>query len=205
MNIDEYCRRLLLGTTLEEKLLSEDVSLNSFKKTDSLPKIPGRPAELSFDLKGTVKLPSMHQLEDTRNRGFLLHFFLNHELLALEIMAMVILKFPELPDSFKRSLLKTMRDEQKHASLYIKSMKEFGVEPGQMPVNRFFWDCFKDIDDPMKFITGMSLTFEQANLDFSKHYAKLFRQVGDDASASVLEKIYQDEIGHVGHGVKCWG
>ena len=144
----------------------------------------------------------MHQLEDTRNRGFLLHFFLNHELLALEIMAMVILKFPELPDSFKRSLLKTMRDEQKHASLYIKSMKEFGVEPGQMPVNRFFWDCFKDIDDPLKFITGMSLTFEQANLDFSLYYKEAFEKIGDESTAAVLDEVYQDEISHVSNGLK---
>jgi Protein of unknown function (DUF455) len=54
---------------------------------------------------------------------------------------------------------------------------------------------------PLDFVTRLNLTFEQANLDFSKHYATLFRQVGDTATAAVLEKIHLDEIGHVGHGL----
>jgi len=44
--------------------------------------------------------------------------------------------------------------------------------------------------------------FEQANLDYSLHYGRLFREVGDTGTAAVLDKIYQDEIGHVGHGLK---
>ncbi|MFT5905244.1 MAG: hypothetical protein ACI9E1_000838 [Cryomorphaceae bacterium] len=46
------------------------------------------------------------------------------------------------------------------------------------------------------------MVFEQANLDYSLHYGRLFREVGDTGTAAVLEKIYQDEIGHVDHGLK---
>ena len=202
MTIEEYCQQILLGESLEDKLLQSDVSLNPYKALKKMPHFPGRSPELSFGIKKSMALPSVHQLEHRKNRGLLLHFFLNHELLALEIMALVLLKFPELPDSYKRSLLKTMQDEQKHASLYINSMKEFGVQPGDMPVNSFFWDCFKNITDPMEFITGMSLTFEQANLDFSLYYKNAFETIGDLSTAAVLDEVYQDEITHVSHGLK---
>ena len=136
-NIDEYCEKILFSESLEDKLSFEKVSLNKYSSLTKCPEVPGRPQELIFGKKGAVKLPSIHQLDNVRNCGLLLHFFLNHELLALEIMALVLLKFPELPNSFKRSLLKTMADEQKHASSYIRCMNEFGVECGEMSVNSF--------------------------------------------------------------------
>ena len=81
-------------------------------------------------------------------------------------------------------------------------MKDCGIDFGELPLNNYFWRLIAPMETPMDFVTRLNLTFEQANLDFSKHYAGLFRQVGDTATAGVLEKIYQDEIGHVGHGVK---
>ena len=53
----------------------------------------------------------------------------------------------------------------------------------------------------MDFVSRLSLTFEQANLDYSQHFAKVFRRIGDDATASILQQIYEDEIGHVQHGL----
>jgi len=69
-------------------------------------------------------------------------------------------------------------------------------------VNDHFWRIVAPMETPLDFVTRLNLTFEQANLDFSKHYAGLFREVGDAATAAVLEKIHLDEIGHVGHGLK---
>ena len=54
---------------------------------------------------------------------------------------------------------------------------------------------------PMDYVTGMSLTFEQANLDYSCHYIKLMKTVGDQSTESLLKKVYEDEIGHVKYGV----
>ncbi|HEX5790448.1 MAG TPA: DUF455 family protein, partial [Luteolibacter sp.] len=95
-----------------------------------------------------------------------------------------------------------MREEQMHTLMYLRRMKECGIHFGELPLNDYFWRLVSPMASPMEFVTRLNLTFEQANLDFSCHYAKLFRQVGDSATAGVLEKIYQDEIGHVGHGVK---
>ncbi len=58
------------------------------------------------------------------------------------------------------------------------------------------------MEDPLDYVTRLSLTFEQANLDYSREYGKIFDTVGDSATAKIMDKIYHDEIGHVGFGLK---
>src|SRR6185503_19022861 len=58
------------------------------------------------------------------------------------------------------------------------------------------------MENPMDYVAGLSLTFEQANLDFARHFARGFAAIGDTGSAELLERIYRDEIGHVAYGLK---
>lgn len=204
MRIDEYASRILLGDCLEEKLLGAPPALDfSPMRTGSWDiEQPGRPLGLGFSSKGTRRaFPTAKQLERPSERGVVLHFFANHELLALEIMALALLRFPDAPLSFRQGLVATMQEEQEHLGLYISRMAELGVQLGDVPVNRFFWDCLKDMTSPLDFVSGMSLTFEQANLDFALHYRRLFAGLEDARTAALLEKVYEDEIGHVKHGV----
>ena len=60
------------------------------------PKFPSRPSNLIFTEGHTnqkVSFPNIPELEKEMGRGVLLHFFANHELLALELMALFLLKF----------------------------------------------------------------------------------------------------------------
>jgi uncharacterized ferritin-like protein (DUF455 family) len=205
MQLRAAAERVLFAETLGEKL-----ALAPAAATDDLPgpaiatpDAPGRPPELRIQGKGVrVDFPGIHRLDDDRERGVMLHFLANHELLAAELMALVLLKFPDAPKEYRAGVYQAMREEQMHALMYVRRMKECGVAFGELTVNDYFWRIVAPMETPMDFVTRLNLTFEQANLDFSKHYAGLFRQAGDAATAAVLEKIYQDEIGHVGHGVK---
>lgn len=200
-----------MGDSFAEKLLppppfAEDGSTQSLPLEHQplryVPDAPGRPAALQFAPRGErTPFPTVPQLSDARNRGIVLHFFANHELLAIELMALALLRFPDAPASFRRGLAATVREEQDHLRLYEKRMTELGSKFGDVPVNRFFWDCLRDMRSPLDFITGMSLTFEQANLDFSIYYQKIFADIGDHETAAIMQKVYEDEIGHVKHGV----
>ncbi len=199
-----FAQRLLLGTTLEAKI-SRPSEIKDEAPGPALklaPEVPGRPDFMQFaSLEKKTPFPAPKDLHDPKMRGVVLHFFANHELLAIELMALVLLKFPEAPASFRQGILRTIYEEQDHLGLYIKRMRELGTELGDVGVNRFFWDCLKDMKNPLDFVTGMSLTFEQANLDFASHYQKIFAEIGDHETAAILQKVYDDEIGHVKHGV----
>lgn len=205
MQMRDAAERLLFAETLEEKLLlsPRDAADDAPGLAIATPEGPGRPQELRVCAKGVrVDFPGIHRLDDDRERGVMLHFLANHELLAAELMALVLLKFPDAPQEYRAGVYEAMREEQMHTAMYVRRMKECGIAFGELPVNDYFWRIIAPMETPLDFVTRLNLTFEQANLDFSKHYAALFREVGDNSTAAVLEKIYQDEIGHVGHGVK---
>jgi len=205
MQMREAAERLLFSSSMEEKLAlaPEEVSDDTPGTAISLPDVPGRPDELRMVSKGAKsQFPGVNQLDDDAERGKMLHFLANHELLAAELMALVLLKFPDAPKEYRAGVYEAMREEQMHTMMYLRRMKECGIHFGELPLNDYFWKLIAPMETPMDFVTRLNLTFEQANLDFSKYYSGLFRQVGDTGTAAVLEKIYQDEIGHVGHGVK---
>lgn len=168
------------------------------------PAMPGRPTALQFKPTGAGKgeFPSVRRLEQKHERGRLLHFFANHELLATELMALVLLRFPDAPPAFRRGVLQTLKDEQQHTRWYIERMKQCGIEFGELPVSGYFWRAVSTMENPMDYVAGLSLTFEQANLDFAKHFAQGFAAIGDADTAQLLEKIYRDEIAHVAYGLK---
>ncbi len=206
MNMTEFAEQILCGSCLEDKLQSPEVLIDDGRPfSGAFPRQPGRPQALTFpraSQRGATAFPKMSEFDQDHKRGEVLHFFANHELLALELMALVLLRFPDAPRAFRRGLSQTMRDEQKHMRLYIDHMQRLGVAFGEKPVGDFFWRMLKDVQSPYEFVAQMALTFEQANLDFALYYAKVFEDVGDQKTASVLHEVYEDEVRHVRHGLQ---
>ena len=205
MELREFAEQVLFATTLEEKLRCPANLTDEYPGAQMLaPKMPGRPAALSFKKQDAAKaaFPGVHRLEQQHERGRLLHFFANHELLATELMALVLLRFPDAPPAFRRAVLQTLKDEQEHTRLYLERMAACGIEFGDLPVSGYFWRAVSPMENPLDYVAGLSLTFEQANLDFARHFARDFATVGDDATAQLLERIYRDEIAHVACGLK---
>jgi len=205
MELREFAEQILFGTTLADKLVTPEVITDDQPGPALVtPAAPGRPQNLSFKPHATGKseFPGLHRLEDIAERGKLLHFFGNHELLATELMALVLLKFPDAPAAFRKGVLRTLQEEQEHTRLYIERMKSCGVEFGELPVSGYFWRCVSTMEHPIDYVSSLCLTFEQANLDFAQHFSRSFATVGDAGSAKLLEKIYRDEIGHVAYGLK---
>ena len=205
MELREFAEQVLFATTLDDKLRCPeavtDVQPGSPLVT---PAAPGRPAELRFkpQSSGKADFPGVHRLERAEERGRLLHFFANHELLATELMALVLLRFPDAPAAFRRGVFQTLKDEQRHTGLYLQRMRECGLQFGDLPVSGYFWRTVSTMENPMDYVASLSLTFEQANLDFCRYFARGFQAVGDEVTSRLLEGIYRDEIGHVAYGLK---
>lgn len=206
MNVTEFAEQVVFGTTLADKLLvpgklTHDAGQGG-PNVISLA-TPGRPAGLQMrpGKHDHQPPPSDDSLENDQSRGQLLHFLANHELLATELMALVLLKFPDAPYAFRQGILVTLQEEQEHTRMYIRRMNECGVEFGSFPVSGQFWRMIEPMQSPMDFVARLSLTFEQANLDYSLHFASVFQQIGDTQTAGILQQIYEDEIGHVKHGL----
>ena len=205
MEIRQFAEQVLFGTRWEDKLVVLDRYEDRAPGAGiATPSAPGRPSGLGLDEwhhREKLRFRDVRHFHSEKERGLVLHFFANHELLALELMALALLKFPQAPEKFRRGLVQTLKDEQEHVRLYQRRMQEIGVQFGEIPVGDFFWKAIGPMETPMDFVTGLSLTLEQANLDYARHYAEVYRQLDDSETAAILERIYRDEIGHVKHGL----
>lgn len=208
MEIRLLAERILFGDSLADKLAGPPAGerLTDQERGSAAraaPDAPGRPSglELRSD-QPPLAFPRVERLHEPEATGAALHAFANHELLALELMALVLIRFPDADPAFRRELVVTMRDEQRHMSLYLDRMAELGVRFGQGSTSPFFWDCLAGVRDLPQFIAGMSLTLEQANLDFARWFAGAFRAVGDERTALILDQVHREEIVHVARGLR---
>ena len=204
MELREFAQRILYGDSLEAKLIvPEEITDHSPGKPVSLPAFPTRPPGLRLGDKALEKTPpgELRKIESEQARARVLHHFANHELLAFELMALTLLRFPDAPADFRRGLYGTILEEQTHFRLYCERMLELGLTFGELAVNDFFWKHVADITTPVDFVVRMSLTFEQANLDYALYYGEAFRRLGDQESSEIMDVVLRDEIGHVKNGV----
>ena len=203
MHYREYARILLEGSSLEDKLIPlKDVEFTESLNPYELPINPGRTTRLQINNE-QVKFPRNTSFHLEEKRGLALHFFANHELLAIEMMAAALLIYPDNNKDMlqlKKGLIKTIQDEQKHLKLYLGRMKDFGIELGDFPLNDFFWRAMDKLKTPTHFYSAMALAFESANLDFALYYEKSFPEVEDLETAKIMRIVFEDEISHVALG-----
>lgn len=199
--LSAFAERVLFGETLADKLLVPGRLDDSEPGPPrALPPFPGRPAHLRPSER-RLPFPAAAALRAPRAQGEVLHFFANHELLAIELMAAMILRFPDAPAAFRRGLLATLAEEQAHLAAYLAAMDKLGVSLGDVPVNAFFWRCLAHVTDPLAYVAGMGLVFEQANLDHALAWRDRFTEAGAPELAALLQRVHDDEVGHVRFGL----
>jgi uncharacterized ferritin-like protein (DUF455 family) len=204
MEIRTFADRCLNAVDLADKLKPPEGGF-----TDAVPRAairvsrPGRPDDLQFAPRRTApSLPSAESLKSPAKRGLAHHILANHELQALEVMAWVLLAFPEAPAEFRLGVATIMLDEQRHTRMHIERAERLGVRFGEYPVNAYIWKNATEMSSLLEYCACLPLMFEGRNLDHSLELAEQFAAVGDERSAAVMRTIHRDEIGHVAFGLE---
>ena len=201
--IEAFCRAVLEGPGLAEKLR---------KPPESLGELRGKGAPLGPDVRpvrgpglrlaGRVApLPRPRALGDPAARAVCLARFAHHELMAVELFAWALLRWPGLPAGLRRGLLGVLADEQRHCRMYLERLAAHGSRLEEHPLSGYLLRPLPELaaspEGPSSFLAAVGLTFEQANLDFAPLYAEAFRRGGDPESAAVCEEVHADEVRHV--------
>jgi len=203
----DFCRAVLLNGDLSSKLRPPRDGSGKLLPFASGPAVaplrietPAREPELRFG-RGAERLPGLGALTDPAARAACLRRFAHHELLAIELFAWAILRFPSLPPPLLRGFLLVLEEEQEHLRLYLARLAHHGARLGDGPLSDYLWQHRARIeaheDPPLAFLCALGLTFEQANLDFALLYRDAFLAAGDAETAAVLQRVHDDEIRHV--------
>lgn len=200
----DFCLHVLESGDLEAKLVAPEPQVFAripVAEGAALP--PLRPSRADgLAMRGQVeRLPKPGELRAPEARAVCLARFAHHELMAVEMFAWAILRWPGLPDRIQRGLLGVLQDEQRHCRLYLDRLAAHGSKLEDHVLSDYFWKHVPAISSsaagPAAFFAAMGLTFEQGNLDFSPLYRDAFREAGDVASADACEQVHREEIDHV--------
>jgi len=126
-----------------------------------------------------------------------LHREYNQEVQALEIAALCLVDFPDAPWELRLELARQCWDEARHAALVYRRLVASGGQKGQYPIANLDWSVVGMLDSLPARLAIQHRTFEAGSLDIERVAIGLYREVGDEATADVLEVIEADEIGHV--------
>ena len=204
MELRTFAEIVLLSESLDAKLarVREDL-------TDQDPGLPTRHAEpvrprnLQFaPRRAAPSMPHPDTFADPRRRAVAHHIMANHELQALEVMAWVLLAFPDAPAEFRQGVARIMHDEQRHTMMHIERASALGIAFGELPVNCYIWKKSLSFDSVLEYLAGLPLTFEGRNLDHTLEFAEYFQEAGDPKSAAIMRTIHRDEILHVAFGLE---
>ncbi len=198
-----FCARILDAPDLAGKL-DPPTPGAAFGQGDP-PSLPRARPERGLGLemgKGAAPLPRPKDLAPREARALALARFAHHELQAVELFAWAILRWPDVPEALATGWVGVLRDEQRHAQLYLARVGALGGRFEDFaPHSDYLWKTVPALDvaddGPAAFLASMGLTLEQANLDFSALYRDAFAEHGDAASAAVCQRVFEDEIGHV--------
>lgn len=161
---------------------------------------PARDAGLQMR-GGRQRLPRPSQLADPEHRKRCLSRFAHHELMAVELFAWALLRWPAMPKALRRGLLSALVDEQRHCRLYLARLEAHGGRFDLGDHSDYFWRQVPVIAaspaGPRAFLAAIGLTLEQANLDFTLTYRDAFAEAGDAESARVCQLVHDEEIAHV--------
>jgi uncharacterized ferritin-like protein (DUF455 family) len=205
LTVRDFCLRLLQSGDLATKL-APACRLDGSALSDENPgpavfvTLPARAPGLEMD-SGAGALPRPRELRSPEARAHCLARFAHHELMAAELFAWALLRWPGLPPELRRAWIGVLADEQRHCRLYLDRLSALGYELAAFPLSDYFWKQAPSIarspHGPRAFLCAMGLTFEQANLDFSLVYRDGFRAAADELSARICQRVHDDEVGHV--------
>lgn len=157
--------------------------------------LPGRP---SRPLLVEPRKLGRRSMQSDEGRAVLLHALAHIEFNAINLALDAVWRFAGMPAAFYADWLKVAAEEAHHFSLLTSRLAEFGHAYGDFPAHDGLWDmCDRTRDDVLARMALVPRTLEARGLDASPPIRARLQQAGDHASATILDVILRDEIGHV--------
>lgn len=206
-NIFDFAERCLFDSAIETKLalthqaraLLDQGGLSYVADGGVLPI-----AATVFPEKPQLLMPRdmpRRRLDTAAGKAAFFHALAHIEFMAIYLAWDIIYRFRGLPQAFYRDWLIIADEEAQHFGLIRRHLQQFGVEYGDLPAHRGLWSHAEDTaGDIMARLAVVPRCMEARGLDVTPGMMAKLREMGDQAGVAVLNRIYQDEIGHVQRG-----
>ncbi len=167
----------------------------------SPPNRPARPARP--ELRPPQSMPHRKITSGTKARGRLLHALAHIELNAIDLAWDMIARFAacDLPRPFFDDWVRVADEEALHFTLLADRLQQLGCGYGDFPAHDGLWQAAADTaHDLLARLAVVPMVLEARGLDVTPQMIDRLMAVGDADSAAILQRIHDDEIGHVAIG-----
>jgi uncharacterized ferritin-like protein (DUF455 family) len=147
-------------------------------------------------------MPKRGRAQTPAGRIALLHALAHIELNAIDLACDLIARFGTgFPPGFGDDWTAVAAEEALHFTLLAERLDESGAAYGDLPAHDGLWQAAADTaDDALARLAIVPLVLEARGLDVTPPMIASLHKAGDERSAAVLTRLYDDEIGHVAVG-----
>jgi uncharacterized ferritin-like protein (DUF455 family) len=145
-------------------------------------------------------MPRRRNFGSLAGRIALIHALAHIELNAIDLAWDIIARFADAatPRQFCDDWVGVAAEEAAHFALLADRLAALGVSYGALPAHDGLWEAAETTThDLLARLAIVPLVLEARGLDVTPEMVLRLERAGDLASAAILRRIYEDEIGHV--------
>jgi len=206
-NVFEFAEACLHNTTIDEKLALTHQAWRTLENSELslLSELPVLPiARVKFPDKPILLAPRnmpKRKFGTAEGVAAFFHAIAHVEFVAIYLAWDMLYRFRGLPDQFYQDWLRVADEEAQHFELIRTHLLAMTVNYGDLPAHSGLWDHAKDTaDDLLARLAMVPRCMKARGLDVTPAIITKFRQLEDDASVALLNRILTDEVGHVERG-----
>jgi uncharacterized ferritin-like protein (DUF455 family) len=162
--------------------------------------LPGRPDRPALVAPAALKPRPVHT---TEGRAALLHALAHIEFNAINLALDAVWRFGGLPEAYYSDWIGVAAEEALHFELLRAHLQGLGFDYGDFPAHDGLWDMAERTrDDLLARLALVPRTLEARGLDAAPPIRDKLAAAGDAAGAAILQRILDDEVGHVAIGIR---
>lgn len=134
-------------------------------------------------------------------RAALVHAVAHIEFNAIDLAWDAIYRFRDMPREYYRDWAQVASDESRHFCLLVARLADMGSAYGDFDAHNGLWEmAVKTSKSCLERMALVPRVLEARGLDVTPGMIARLRDVGDTATAGILEVILREEIAHVAAG-----
>ncbi|HHJ35835.1 MAG TPA: ferritin-like domain-containing protein [Gammaproteobacteria bacterium] len=192
--LDDPGQKVQATLLLQEQWLAGTLTWSQLPEVSQLP-VPGRP--LKPELVDPRDVPRRN-FSSLKGRLTLVHAIAHIEFNAINLALDAVYRFQMMPEQYYTDWCKIAAEEAQHFTMLSDYLEQHDAAYGDFPAHNGLWEMAVKTDFDV--LTRMALVprvLEARGLDVTPGMIEKLQPTGDTPLIGILQKIFDEEIGHV--------
>jgi uncharacterized ferritin-like protein (DUF455 family) len=194
LKVEDPVQKVEATLALQENWLNQNLKINNLGSVVPLP-VPGRPDKP--ELVDPRDVPR-RKFTSLKGRLTLVHAIAHIEFNAINLALDAVYRFQNMPEQYYTDWCLVAAEEAQHFTMLSNYLKCHGAGYGDFPAHNGLWEMAVKTDaDVLVRMALVPRVLEARGLDVTPGMINKLQATGDTQLITILQKIFDDEIGHV--------